>query len=309
MSLLKNDAHISYTQEAHSPSQTEDGSITYYSHRYDEAFHTRAGARSEARMKFITPALLMTGRITAPAIRILDVGFGLGYNAFETIATARRENPHVRIHIDSLEHDKDVPPLACALHEASDDEAVRAIANALQTQHAHTYENVSFTLHLGDARESIHACEGAYDAVYADGFSTMKNPELWTYDFFTALYAQLAEHGTLTTYSSANPVISALTAAGFHVYETEPFGRKTGGTIATRIPTDRYRPRNPLKERERTETTGRIFFRDPTLSRSGEEIVDAYNKERARYLAGGGRTISAWKRDVFGKRSRADERA
>ncbi len=58
---------------------------------------------------------------------------------------------------------------------------------------------------------------GWASAVYLDGFSPAKNPEVWTPDFLARLSESLAPGGRLATYSAAGAVRRGLIAAGLSV--------------------------------------------------------------------------------------------
>jgi hypothetical protein len=90
----------------------------------------------------------------------------------------------------------------------------------------------SIQLLHGDARDKLAEAAGPCDIIFLDAFSTQRNAELWTLDFFRRLRSLMGPDGVLLTYCAALPVRSALMQAGFHVGETEPAGRIRGGTIA-----------------------------------------------------------------------------
>ena len=72
-----------------------------------------------------------------------------------------------------------------------------------------------------------------FDFLFLDAFSPDKNPELWTFEFIASLKRLLNPRGCLATYSSAYPFLGALHLNGFHIFESAPFGRKRGGTVAS----------------------------------------------------------------------------
>ena len=59
--------------------------------------------------------------------------------------------------------------------------------------------------------------QGWATALYLDGFSPTRNPEVWTPDFVARLAGALAPGGVLSTYSAAGHVRRSLQAAGLHV--------------------------------------------------------------------------------------------
>ena len=58
---------------------TEDGSISFRSEKFNENFHSNAGAYYETKNKFINPSRLK--RFQNKSINVLDICFGIGYNS------------------------------------------------------------------------------------------------------------------------------------------------------------------------------------------------------------------------------------
>jgi tRNA U34 5-methylaminomethyl-2-thiouridine-forming methyltransferase MnmC len=58
---------------------TEDGSFSLYSEDYCQAMHSASGAYREALLKHIYPSRILD-KINKDLF-ILDIGFGIGYNA------------------------------------------------------------------------------------------------------------------------------------------------------------------------------------------------------------------------------------
>ena len=61
------------------PQQTQDGSFTFFSTEFNEAFHSHYGAKQESFLKFAVPTRLPILAETG-FVRLLDVCYGLGYN-------------------------------------------------------------------------------------------------------------------------------------------------------------------------------------------------------------------------------------
>jgi hypothetical protein len=132
----------------------------------------------------------------------------------------------------------------------------------------------SCLLHWGDARYTITKLDPhAYDLVFLDAFSTQRNSELWTVDFFRRLKAVMKPDAVLMTYCAAIPVRAGLLEAGFFVGETAPVGRQRGGTIAAMRPEDieTSLPDHELKMIR--ETTRGLPYRDPYGVWTNKEIL------------------------------------
>ena len=297
-SLEKNIDHelISYLKI-----KTEDGSYTFYNPTYKENYHTLAGAAAETQKKFIEPGKLKerlqtTGyRLQKPTtnnqqlttINILDIGFGLGYNAIATIKEALQRNSSVKV--TSLELNS--TPLTLAQSIYKKDSLENNIISKMLEENKWEKDNNKIEILYGDARNTIQQIEGKFDIVFMDGFSTTKNPELWTFDFIKEIAKRLQTDGVIITYSSAFPVRGAFLRNKLFVGTTEPFGRKKGGTIAS------FSPKNiitPLAEKETNiilKSTAGIPYRDPTLNWSTKQILHQRSKTAKRLKSKG---IPSW---------------
>ena len=211
----------------HSLVETEDGSPTLYSAQYDENYHSISGAYNEALHKFVNPSNVLEKAKSKP-VKILDVCFGLGYNSFTTLEMSDDCYP---IEITALEKYKSVIQKSILLSYPF--KTWNQIMDTLSTNHETSYKKGKIKLHYGDAREIVQQIDMLFDVIYLDPFSTKKNTELWTLDFFALLKKKLLPDGLILTYSSAVPVRSGFLKSGFHVYESEPVGRRRGGTITS----------------------------------------------------------------------------
>ncbi|MFA7185848.1 MAG: TIGR01212 family radical SAM protein, partial [Victivallales bacterium] len=84
--------------------KTADGSRSLYHPQYRQHFHTLAGARSEAEKKFVEASGLRRLLREYNCVRLLDVGFGLGYNTLAAI-NAAEEVKSGKLQITALEND------------------------------------------------------------------------------------------------------------------------------------------------------------------------------------------------------------
>ena len=263
---------------------TKDGSFTFYHPAYKEHYHTLAGASTEAEKKFIGPCEIRRRLEKGENLEILDIGFGLGYNAFSAIRTAeeirgkgeeeRGKGEEIRdpkIKIISLENDPESAKFAVSLFPEQSLEY--EIAKSLSESGTWKGKNSEIKIIIGDARKTVGILKNSFDAVFLDAFSTEKNPELWTYDFVRLISNLMKKDAILATYSSAYPVRGALARCGFHIGESAAFGRKRGGTIAS-FRTDAMQiPLSSKEMRIIKETTTGLPYRDPKLCWDREKII------------------------------------
>ncbi len=247
---------------------TADGSPTFFSEEFGQAFHNLSGAYQEALEKFVLPCKLRELAHTQPHIQLLDICFGLGYNAGVALDVIWQENPRCRVTLIGVERSPEVPRQAC-------DQGLLFGGPDLWSQLIETGQVQSplfeGSLWWGDARQTLQSVPLHWaDAVFLDPFSPSACPELWTVEFLT-LVAQCSR-GYLTTYSCSATVRSALIAAGFTIGSTPPLGRPWPGTIASRVHIDL--PPLSQMEQEHLQTRAAVPYRDPSL-RSDRQLIRA----------------------------------
>jgi len=217
--------------------------------------------------------------------RVLDIGFGLGYNILALLVESNRLHPKRMIEIVSLEKDRSYAPYMkkIVFHDGRDDyygEIRRAYEKGRLAG-----RNFSLEFMFGDARTSISRLEDdGFTGMFHDPFSPSKNPELWSVDFFRMLWGKMSQGGRLTTYSSALHIRAALLRAGFSVGRGPSYGRKKEGTVAAKGPM-----RDGVFSEEYAGSLSREVkatpYRDPELRESREVIVQRRIEEMKRIRA------------------------
>ncbi|NES99329.1 MAG: hypothetical protein F6K61_01905 [Sphaerospermopsis sp. SIO1G1] len=266
---------------------TQDGSFTFFSQKFNEAFHSNYGAKQESYQKFAQPtqvqALAKTGRV-----RILDICYGLGYNTAAALAVIWQENPDCVVEVIGLEINSEVPQAAINQNIFNDwgDRYIQILA-ALAFNNYYHDDCVQAKLLIGDGRTTIQKIRQSgflADAIFLDPFSPPQCPQLWTIEFIHNVVLCLSQSGLLATYSCAAAVRTALLTAGLVIGSTTPVGRRTPGTIAAHSRyieqeiTDNY-PLSPA-EIEHLNTRAAIPYRDPQLSDSAEIIIERRQQEQ-----------------------------
>ncbi|MCF7791133.1 MAG: TIGR01212 family radical SAM protein [Victivallales bacterium] len=255
--------------------KTDDDSYTFYNPVYKENYHSLAGAVSEAEYKFIIPSKLKERLLRTDKVKVMDIGFGLGYNALSTLKTSISYGTNLSI----TSFESDINTLNMALNLYSLNTIEHIILSTLSEKYLWENGKNKLRLIIGDAREKIADYpENDYDIIFLDAFSPRKNPELWTYDFIRILSSKIKQNGILVTYSSAYPVRGAMLRCGFYVGTTKPFGRRKGGTTASKqksniefqLPVKEY---NIIKK-----STAGTPFRDPELKLPGKKILSDRDK-------------------------------
>ncbi|MCK4981527.1 MAG: hypothetical protein KAS17_01320 [Victivallaceae bacterium] len=250
--------------------KTDDGSPSLYHPKYRQHFHTLAGARSEAEKKFVEAVHLRKLLKKRKSIKLLDIGFGLGYNAVAAVNAAEAVKAG-KLQITTLENDIQV--LNAALNLFEENSLHRTILKSLLDTGSWRGDFAEIVLQVGDARNSLLELKEIFDCIFMDGFSPDKNPELWTYDFIRELSRFLSKKGLIVTYSSAYPVRGAMLRCGLHVGQTGAFGRKRSGTIAA---FEKNADFEDLPQKELNlilKSTAGTVYRDPGLRHSAKDIL------------------------------------
>ncbi|WP_457643917.1 tRNA (5-methylaminomethyl-2-thiouridine)(34)-methyltransferase MnmD [Persephonella sp.] len=262
--------------------KTADGTETFINSEFNEAYHsTKAGAYTESLHKFVLPCGIDRLVKEKERVRVLDVGFGLGYNVAVAVETAQKNNPQAFLEITSIEKDRDIFK---KIRELSIPENLRDIYSQILSggfeENIYTAEGTNFILRVifGDARQIIKQLKGPFDAVFYDAFSPKVNTEMWTVEMFSSVKKLMDRRAVLATYSASLAVRKGLVEAGFKIGLVEPVGRKSYSTVATiegDIP--------PLTEKEKYKLEHSPYalpYRDsPDMNLPREKIKENWEKQ------------------------------
>ena len=265
---------------------TNDGTITIRSERFNENFHSIAGAYFETKNKFINPSKLK--RFQNKSINVLDICFGIGYNSallFESLIIESST-------LNWFGFELDKRPLNYALADKKFinlwNSKVIEILNSLDLKGLYKNKNFDCNLIIGDARKEIFNLpkEVNFDLIFLDGFSPQKCPEIWTYEFLSELKNKIKNEGYLITYTSSAAVRKSLKNIGFSLFNVIPtFSEKnrwSNGTLATfdKRPNNLYITQLSEMEIEHLNTKASIHYRDPTGEMLSKEILEIRKKEQ-----------------------------
>ncbi|MGQ9865831.1 MAG: tRNA (5-methylaminomethyl-2-thiouridine)(34)-methyltransferase MnmD [Pseudanabaenaceae cyanobacterium] len=265
---------------------TADGSLTFFSERFQETFHSTFGAKEEAELKFVLPCRLPE-RLGRVPVTILDVCLGLGYNSAAAVdGLAPLADGFPPVHLVGLEYNPAVLQRAIAQGLTQIwSPLAQAVLAKLAAGETFGQGNLRAEVWWGDARQTIAQMPtAAVDAVFLDPFSPRRCPELWTWEFLQAVTRCLKPTGYLATYCCAAAVRATLRDLGLHLWASEPLGRKAPGTIAAwtdlGLP-PRCRPLTP-PEWDILNTRAGLPYRDPTLTDPAAVILARRAEEQSR---------------------------
>ena len=265
---------------------TEDGSISFRSEKFNENFHSKAGAYYETKNKFINPSRLK--RFKKKSINVLDICFGIGYNSALLFENLEIELSTLNWY--GLEIDK--RPLNYALTDKKFNNLwspkVNEILNSLNSKGLYKNKNFDCKLIIGDARKEILNLpkELNFDLIFLDGFSPQKCPEIWSFEFLSQLKNKIKYEGYLITYTSAAAIRKSLKNLGFNLFNILPTfldkNHWSDGTLATfdNQQNNPYIKQLSEMEIEHLNTKASIPYRDPTGEMLSKEILEIREKEQ-----------------------------
>lgn len=230
--------------------RTADG--TPWSEAYGDVYHSVAGAAGQARHVFLEGNGLPARWQGRERFTILETGFGLGLNFLATWRAwkddARRP---ARLDFVSVEkHPFRAQDLAELHAPHAEFAALSAELRAAWPVLVPGVQRLEFergrvvlTLALGDATEVLPHLRLAADAIYLDGFTPSRNPDLWTPALLKRVARLAAPGATAATWSVATDVRHALEGAGFELEKRPGYGGKREMLAARATRTTELSPR------------------------------------------------------------------
>jgi tRNA 5-methylaminomethyl-2-thiouridine biosynthesis bifunctional protein len=210
------------------------GDGTPYSREFDDVYHSAEGGPAQARHVFLAGNRLPGRWAGRERCVILETGFGLGLNFLATWQAWRRDPARCgKLHFVSVEKQPFTLADLRALHSRYpefENEALELHACwPMLVPGAHRLEldqgRVVLTLFFADIK-ILRDLRLAADAIYLDGFSPARNPDMWSHALLRSVSRLAAPGATAATWSVAAPVRAALESAGFAVEKAAGFGGK-----------------------------------------------------------------------------------
>lgn len=195
---------------------TADGSHSFKIEDWGETYHSIHGALQEALHVYIRNGF---SRIEKNPVRVLEMGFGTGLNAFLTYLEADSIGKEVLYHgVEGfpIEFEETEKLNYSSIVSNSDSESVFRKIHQMEWG-KEIGLTPFFTLKKIEAKfEDVELMQG-YDLIYFDVFGFPYQPELWTESIFSKMYAALSNGGLLVTYASRGVIKRAMKEVGFKV--------------------------------------------------------------------------------------------
>ena len=211
-----------------------------YSEAFGDVYHSAAGGPGQAEHVFLKGNGLPERWAGRRRFVILESGFGAGLNFLVTWQAWRRDPRRCeRLHFVSVEKHPftlaDAKEFHSSYPDLQDEAAALHARWPLLVPGAQRLEldggRVVLTLHFADI-QVLRDLRLAADAVYLDGFSPGRNPDMWSAQLMRSVSRLCAAEATVATWSVAAPVREALERTGFAVEKRPGYGHKREMLVA-----------------------------------------------------------------------------
>ncbi|MEM7215649.1 MAG: tRNA (5-methylaminomethyl-2-thiouridine)(34)-methyltransferase MnmD [Pseudomonadota bacterium] len=201
--------------------------------RFDDPYYSRHDGRAETAHVFIDGNDLPSRWKAQKTCTICELGFGTGLNFLETVRQWQLHKPDdASLHFISFEQFPiSVDDMERALSNWTELEELKNRLGSIWESQTGSIDtdfsgDIRLTVHMGDANQLLPKSRFMADALYLDGFSPAKNPELWNETLMREIADRTVAGGTVATYTSAGFVRRNLQDAGFRMSKIKGFGSK-----------------------------------------------------------------------------------
>ena len=199
---------------------TKDGSNTLVHPKYNAHYHSTAGAIIESDFVYIKSGLdFFIESTQEKSVSVLEIGFGSGLNAINTYRYAIEHEVFVEyIGVEKYPVSLEVVQQLNFLNFFSIEDKEKVFIEmhqSIENKNLNFSEFFNFKKRFQDF-SSINSLN-QYDVIYFDAFAPNDQPELWTENLFSKMYASLKPNGVLVTYCAQGHARRAMQAAGFSV--------------------------------------------------------------------------------------------
>lgn len=196
--------------------ETQDGSHSLMSEQFGTTYHSKYGAIQESRHVFIDAGLAAV-LPKKTSIRIFEMGFGTGLNAYLALDFCQKAGKHchfetVEAYPVSMENIRLLNfPQRIGGDEATFHALHEAPWNKTHPVTAH-FDLLKWQTYFAQA-----PLTGAFDVVFFDAFAPSSQPELWESTALSKIYDAMSDGGVFVTYCAKGVVKRTLRNLGFTV--------------------------------------------------------------------------------------------
>jgi len=205
--------------------KTKDGSNTLLHHQYNEIYHSRHGAYSEAMHVFVNAGLNYQLQQFS-TVNILEVGFGSGLNCILSLVHNTKNINYTGIDVLPIEWDTIVDlgyPLLKKIEPVKHNYKKMITAS---WNNSLVINDCFKLLKLSNCILDFEFTQN-YNLVYFDAFAPNVQPAMWDINVFDKIFKCLEVGAVLVTYCAKGQVKRDLIEVGFTVEKLEgPPGKR-----------------------------------------------------------------------------------
>lgn len=215
------------------PNIVRDSQGAAFNPFFGDVYASRDGAFEQSRFVFLEGNNLPTRWQGKEQFVILENGFGLGTNFLSTLKAWREDKARCkRLYYVAIEA---FPPSPEQILEFADphlkDFAIELASKWSLTvpgvwQLVFDERSVVLTIYFMDVLKASKVLSLGFDALFLDGFSPSKNPEMWDSKVLKNLSKYARKNSTLSTWCVAGKVKKSLEESGFKIQKFAGFGHK-----------------------------------------------------------------------------------
>lgn len=201
--------------------ETQDGSHSLVSQEFGVSYHSKYGAIQESRHVFIEAGLypLLPNK---QEIRILEMGFGTGLNAFLSLLLAAKTDKQfyyetVESHPVSLAQAQSLNYAAClsAIDIANDPQDFVQLHSCAWNEALELSEHFTFLKWHKKIQDA--PLSGRFDVVFYDAFAPSSQSELWEEEVISKVVDAMSPGGIFVTYCAKGVFKRLLKSLGLEV--------------------------------------------------------------------------------------------
>ncbi|KRH78906.1 tRNA 5-methylaminomethyl-2-thiouridine biosynthesis bifunctional protein MnmC [Ferrovum sp. JA12] len=225
---------------------------TLFSTEFNDVYHSAWGGAEQAYTVFIQGNHLQQ-RFTQVNHQfcLVETGFGIGINFLATAQVWLEHNrhPNTWLHYVACEKYPITPTqlqdILPRYHFPTSlvNQLIKEWPTLTPGYHEILFpqERICLTLIIDDIDAAVKSLTMTIDALYLDGFSPKKNPDMWRAEIFSSLAQHCHVDTTLATWCVAGEVRNNLMRAGFNVSREKGFAQKKHRLVGqfNRIPVDK----------------------------------------------------------------------
>jgi len=195
--------------------KTKDGSLTLFSEKFQETYHSRHGALTESLHVFIENGLAYKAK-SNQTVKVGEIGLGTGLNAMLSLQFAQRNQTKIDyVAMEAFPLSNSIKNELIADYHIFNPEIYAKILHQPEAQSIEPDPYFSFQWYEKKWPQANPFED--LDVIFYDAFAPDTQPELWDENAMNAAFSSLKPGGILVTYCAKGYVRRNLINAGFIV--------------------------------------------------------------------------------------------